>query len=79
MLSIAYSLGNISPNLLNDPCIRPVFYFYFIIQHVRTHAIPCPHLLPTKGDAAVLVVKVVLPPVVPPAAFATGQSMKTNR
>ena len=43
------------------------------------HVIPCTHQPPIWGDATVLRAKVVLPLRVPPVAFATGQSMKTNR
>ena len=50
-----------------------------IIQRVRTHAIPCPPQPPTKRDSTVLMANVILPPLVPLAAFATGQAMKTNR
>ena len=50
-----------------------------MIQHVKTHAIPCPHQPPTRGDATILVAKVLLSPLVPPAAFATRLGMKTKR
>lgn len=43
------------------------------MQLVKACVIPCPHQLPTRGGNTVLVAMVVLPPLVPPAAFATGQ------
>ena len=54
-------------------------YIYIIIQCVKTRAIPCPKQPPTWGNATVSVAKVVLPPLVPAAAFATEHSMNTNR
>ena len=66
-------------------CVRMYIYIYiyiyilnlfFIIQCMKTHVIPCPHQPPTRGNATVLIAMVVL--LLPPAAFATGHSMKTE-
>ena len=46
---------------------------------MKTCAKPFPHQLTTRGDATVSMANMVLPPLVSPAAFATGQIMKTNR
>ena len=54
-------------------------YSYFIILWMKTCAIPRPDQVATKCNATILVAKVVLPPLVPPAAFATGQGMKINK
>ena len=63
-----FEVKNILSNLITN----------FIIQRVKARAIPYPHQPPTKGDATVSVAKVIPPPQEPPAAFATGQSMKIN-
>ena len=38
----------------------------------------CTYQPPTRSYATVLVANIVLPPLMPPAAFATGQGMKTE-
>ena len=55
------------------------FFLIFFIICVRTRVIPSPHQPPTRGDATVLVAKVVLPILALPTAFPTGPGMKTNR
>ena len=32
-----------------------LLFFFFIIQHVKAYAIPCPHQLPSRGDNTVSV------------------------
>ena len=55
-------------------------YINFIfIQRVRTRATPSPHQPATRGDATVSMAKAVLSPLAPPAAFATGQGINTER
>lgn len=47
----------------------------FYIQRVKPHAITCPRQLPPRGGNTVSMAKAVLPSLVPPAAFATGQGI----
>lgn len=54
---------------------KPTIYVIFYIQCVKACAIPYPNQLPTRGGNKVSVAKVVLPPLAPPAAFATGQDI----
>ena len=56
-----------------------IYIYIYIIQHVKTRAILCPHKPPTRGDATVAkLAKVVMPNLSPLVAFTTGQCMNTN-
>ena len=47
-----------------------MYIFFFIIQHVKAYAIPCPHQPPTRGDNTVLVAQGwVLPLLALPRSF----------
>ena len=43
--------------------MRKQKFLYFIVQRVKTRAIPCPHQRPTRGDVTVSMTKMVLPPL----------------
>ena len=57
---------------------KHIFDLFIIIKRVIPNAKSCTHQPPTRGDNTVSVAKQVLPSRAPPAAFATGQCMKTN-
>ena len=48
-----YGTSSIVGYLMTNPVFT--YIFFFILQGVKAHAIPCPHQLPTRGDNTVSV------------------------